>query len=79
MKPFFIWVSIPLEVTVNLPQKKTPKMVTAAKDDTISSVVTKLGFDLDTVVVLYKEKPIPETTTITENMELTVLEITSKG
>jgi len=79
MKPFFIWISIPLEVIVNLPQKKTSEKVTAAVDDTISSVVTKLGFDLDTIVVLYKDKPIPETTKITENINLTVLEITSKG
>ena len=79
-----------MEVTMNLPQKKTSEKVTAAKDDTISSVIKKLGFDLDTVVVLYKEKPLPETTiykekplpettTITEDMELTILEITSKG
>ncbi|HMA83670.1 MAG TPA: hypothetical protein VKP59_05520 [Candidatus Thermoplasmatota archaeon] len=79
MKPFFIWVSIPLEVTLNLPQKKTREKITAAKDDTINSVVTKLGFDPDTVVILYKKKPIPETTKITEDMDLTILEITSKG
>ncbi len=79
MKPFFILVSIPLEVTVNVPQKKLTKKICVVENETISSVITNLGFHLDTVVVLYKDQPIPETTTITEDIELTVLEITSKG
>ena len=79
MKPFFIWVSIPLEVTINLPQRKTSKTLDVAKNDSIESVVTKLGFHLDTIVVLYEGKPIPETKKISENMEITILEITSKG
>jgi len=79
MKPFFIWVSIPLEVIVDLPQKSTSKTITVKEKDTIGSVMEKLEFDLDTIIVLYNNNPIPETTTITRNMNLTVLEITSKG
>jgi sulfur carrier protein ThiS len=79
MKPFFIWVSIPLEVTVNLPQRKTSKTFDVAENDSIGSVIHKLGFHLDTIVVLCDNKPIPETKKISEDIEITVLEITSKG
>ena len=79
MKPFFIWVSIPLEVTVNLPQRKTSKIINVDKNDSVDSVIQKLGFHPDTIVVLCDNKPIPETKKITKNMCITILEITSKG
>ncbi len=79
MKPFFIWVSIPLEVTVNLPQRKISKTIHIEKNDSIGSVIKKFGFHLDTIVVLCDNKPIPETKKISEDIEITVLEITSKG
>lgn len=79
MKPFFIWVSIPLEVTITLPQKKLTKKISVVENETVSSVITNLGFHLDRVVVLYNDQPIPETMTITEDLQLKVLEITSKG
>ena len=79
MKPFFIWVSIPLEVTLKIPQENSVEKITVDTNQTIGSLISKLGYNHDTVVVLYKDQPIPETTTITENMDLTMLEITSKG
>jgi sulfur carrier protein ThiS len=79
MKPFFIWVSITLEVTINVPQKKLTKKICVVENDTVGSVIEKLGFHLDTIVVLKNEKPIPETSSINKNTELMILEITSKG
>ena len=79
MKPFFIWVSIPLEVRLKIPQENSVEKITVDTNKTISSVISNLGYDLDTIVVLYKNQPIPETTTITGDMDLTMLEITSKG
>ncbi len=79
MKPFFIWISIPLEVTVEFPQKKKTKKVPIDKNDTIEKVVKKLGYHVDAVVVLCNQTPIPETTEITDNMKVSLLEVTSKG
>jgi len=79
MKPFFIWVSIPLEVTLKIPQKEIVKKISVSEKSSIGSIITDLGYDLDTIVVLNNDKPIPETEKITENLTLTVLEITSKG
>jgi len=79
MKAFFIWVSIPLEVRLKIPQENSVEKITVDTNETVGSVISELGYDHDTVVVLYKDQPIPETTTITEDMDLTMLEITSKG
>ncbi len=79
MKLFFIWVSIPLEVTVEFPQKNKIEKISVDKNDTIESMVKKLGYHVDAVVVLCNQTPIPETTEITNNMKVSLLEVTSKG
>ena len=79
MKPFFIWVSIPLEVKIKIPQDKKSKKISDNENETIASIIIKLGYDLDTVVVLQKNTPVPETTPVSDELELTLIEITSKG
>jgi sulfur carrier protein ThiS len=68
-----------LEVKISLPQRRTIEKMIIPENETVGSVIKKLGYDPDTIVVLFKNRPIPETTEITEDIELTVLEITSKG
>jgi len=79
MRPFFIWISIPLDVIINIPQKKSRETISIEENETVATVISKLNYDLDTVVILYKNSPIPETTSLSDGMDLTLLEITSKG
>ena len=79
MKLFFIWVSIPLEVTVEFPQKNKIEKVSVNKNETIETVIKKLGYHIDEVVVLSNQIPIPETSEITEDIKVSLLEVTSKG
>ncbi|MFO8078220.1 MAG: hypothetical protein R6U21_06235 [Thermoplasmatota archaeon] len=68
-----------MEVIVEFPQKEKIKKVFVDKNETIESVVKQLGYHVDAVVVLCNQTPIPETTEITNNMKVSLLEVTSKG
>lgn len=79
IKPFFIWVSIPVEIKVKLSRSNEKMEIQLEKKSIIDDLLKKLNLRPDTVVVMNKDKPIPIDDVLTDGQELTILQVSSGG
>jgi sulfur carrier protein ThiS len=79
MKHFFIWVSIPLQVTVTFARTNQSKTVSLQKDATIQHLLEHLRLKPDTCLTLINNKPIPLDDNLDDGQNVTILEVTSGG
>ena len=79
IKPFFIWVSILVNIKVKLSRLNEKKEVQLEKKATINDLLRKLNLKPDTVVVMDKNKPIPIDDILIDGEELTIIQVSSGG
>ena len=79
MKVFFIWVSIPLNIEVQLPRSTKKKQIQIHKDASIIEILKKLHIKPDTCLVLIENNPIPVDTKVRDGEIITLIEVTSGG
>jgi len=76
---FFIWVSISLIIRVKISRSDKIKDVLIEKDSKIIDLLDKLGLKPDTVIIMNNDNPIPINETLTDNQELTIIQVSSGG
>jgi len=79
MKHFFIWVSIPVHITVTFARTNQSKTVSLHKDSTIQQLLAQLNIKPDTCLTLINNKPIPLDDNLYDGQNVTILEVTSGG
>ena len=79
MKDFFIWVQIPVDVTVILPRTKKEKIIKINDKTTLYNILEKLSIKPDTCLTLVDNKPIPIDTIVKNNQTIQLIEVTSGG
>jgi sulfur carrier protein ThiS len=79
IKAFFIWISISLIIRVKILRSDKIKEIQIDKNSTILELIQILDFKPDTIIVLRDEIPIPIDETITEDQELTIIQVSSGG
>ena len=79
MKGFFIWVSIPLKITITLLRDNVSKELSVHKEDTIGAIIKELGLFEDSIIVLNKNSPVPIDESVSNYRNLTVVEVSSGG
>ena len=79
IKPFFIWVSIQLEITVKLSRTKEIKKINLQKEPIVLDMLKKINLKPDTVVVLSENKPISIDEELKDGQKLTILQVSSGG
>jgi len=79
MKDFFIWVSIPLNITVSFARTNQTLQVSLQKDSTIQNLLKHLSIKPDTCITLVNNKPTPLDETIIDGQKVMILEVTSGG
>jgi len=79
MKGFFIWVSIPLNIEVQLPRSNKKERIKIEKHTSILKILQKFNIKTDTCLTLINNKPIPVDTIIQDGQTLILIEVTSGG
>jgi len=79
IKPFFIWVSIQVEITVKLSRTKEIKKINLQKEPIVLDMLKKINLKPDTVVVLSENKPISIDEELKDGQKLTILQVSSGG
>ena len=79
MKHFFIWVSIPLDITVTFARTNQSQQVSLQKDATIQRLLAQLGIKPDTCLTLINNQPTPLDSELHHNQHVTIIEVTSGG
>ena len=79
IKPFFIWVSIQLEITIKLSRTKAIKKINLQKESIVVDVLEKINLKPDTVIVLNENKPISIDEELKNGQKLTILQVSSGG
>jgi len=79
MKGFFIWVSIPLNIEVQLPRSNKKERIKIEEHTSILKILEKFNIKPDTCLTLINNKPIPVDTIIQDGQTLILIEVTSGG
>ena len=79
IKPFFISLSIQVNITVKISRTNETKNVELEKGSTIQDVLSKLNMKPHTLIVLNKNQPIPIDDEVKDGQELTILQVSSGG
>jgi len=79
MKGFFIWVSIPLHIEVQLPRSNKKERIQIEEHTSILKILEKFNIKPDTCLTLINNKPIPVDTIMQDEQTLTLIEVTSGG
>jgi sulfur carrier protein ThiS len=79
MKGFFIWVSIPLNIEVQLPRSTKKKTIQIHEKASIIEILNKLHIKPDTCLVLINNNPVPDDTIVRDGEKITIIEVTSGG
>jgi sulfur carrier protein ThiS len=79
IKPFFIWVSILVNIKVKISRTNENKDIQLEKGSTVIDVLNKLRIKPDTVVVMSSKTPIPIDEDLKDKQELTIIQVFSGG
>jgi sulfur carrier protein ThiS len=79
MKGFFIWVSIPVNIRVQLPRSQKKKLMPISDETTVLKILQKLDIKPDTCLTLIDNIPVPIDTIVKDHQTLTLIEVTSGG
>ena len=79
IKPFFISLSIPVNISVNLSRKKKIKEVNLEEGSTVLDLLKKLKLKPDTIIVLNNNLPIPVDDVLKDKQKLTIIMVSSGG
>ena len=79
IKPFFIWVSIQVDITVKFSRTNEVKKIEIEKDSNVEQILRKINLKPDTVIVISNDKPVPIDDKITDKQELTIIQVSSGG
>ena len=79
MKGFFIWVSIPLHIEVQLPRSNKKERIQIEEHTSILKILEKFNIKPDTCLTLINNKPIPVDTIMQDEQTLILIEVTSGG
>jgi sulfur carrier protein ThiS len=79
IKPFFIWVSIQVNITIKISRTNEIKTISLKSGSTIQDVLNKINMKPDTLIVLKNNNPIPIDQELNNDEELTILQVSSGG
>jgi sulfur carrier protein ThiS len=79
IKPFFIWVSIQVNITIKISRTNEIKTINLTPGSTVQDVLTKINMKPDTLIVINKNSPIPIDQELKNGEELTILQVSSGG
>jgi sulfur carrier protein ThiS len=79
IKPFFIWVSIQVEITVKLSRTKVIKKINLKERSIVEDALKKINLKPDTVIVLNENKPISVDEELKDGQKFTILQVSSGG
>jgi len=79
MKGFFILISIPLHIEVQLPRSNKKERIQLNEDTSIIKILKKFNIKPDTCLTLINNKPVPMDTIMQDDQTLTLVEVTSGG
>ena len=79
IKPFFIWVSIQVNIKVKISRTNETKEVDIKTGSTVQDVIKKINLKPDTIIVINNNKPIPIDEELEGGEELIILQVSSGG
>jgi len=68
-----------VNITVRLTRKNEEKQIEIKDKSKIEDVLNKLDLKPDTVIVMYKNQPLPIDEKLIDGQELTILQVSSGG
>ena len=68
-----------MNITVRLTRKNEEKQIEIKDKSKIEDVLNKLDLKPDTVIVMYKNQPLPIDEKLIDGQELTILQVSSGG
>jgi len=79
IKDVFIWVSIQLKISITILPKNISQNVEIKSGETMAELIKKLNFLPDNIIILRDNTPVPVDDVITDDKELTIIEVASGG
>jgi len=79
IKPFFISLSIQLKIKVNLSRTGEIREISLDVGSTVEDILRKIKLKPDTTIVLSDNTPIPIDDVLTQDQELTIIQVSSGG
>ena len=79
IKDFFIWVSIQVDIIVKLSRTNEIKKFNLDEGSTVEDLLKKINLKPDTILALFKDKPIAIDEVLKENQEITIVQVSSGG
>jgi len=68
-----------MEITIKMQRTQEIKKIKIDDNSTVEDILKKIDVKPDTVIVMYKNKPVPIDDTLKEGQEIDILEVASGG
>ena len=79
IKGVFIWLSIQLKIHVKILPQNLTKEVTIDKQGSLYEMLQKLNLKPDNIIILRGNTPVPVDDVLTEEQDLTIIQVASGG
>ena len=79
IKHFFIWVSIPVKITVKILPINIKKEIEIKSGSKISDIIKRIDMKPDSVIILKENTPIPIDDVLNTDQELKIVQVASGG